>query len=462
MTDLPTVLARIDADLTSAIDRLFALLRVPSISTDPAYAADCRRAAELIAADLSSLGFAASVRESPGQPFVVAHYTGAGPDKPHALFYAHYDVQPVDPLNLWDSPPFEPVLKDRPDGSRYMVARGPADDKGQMYTFVEAARAYIAETGGLPINITVFLEGEEESGSPSMLPFLAANKAELARDFALVCDTGLWDRDTPSIPTSLRGLVGEEITIRAASRDLHSGLYGSAARNPNHVLAAILASLHDADGRVTVPGFYDDVDETAPEILEEWKSLGFSEADFLGAVGLKQPAGETGRSVLEMTWARPTCEINGMIGGYTGDGFKTVIPAIASAKVSMRLVGRMDPAKIRAAFRAHVRALVPADCEVIFAEHGASPAILIPADNAIVAAGRAALADEWGKPPVRTGSGGSIPVVGWFKTVLGMDSLLVGFANDDDAIHSPNEKYELKSYHKGIRSWARILEQLGR
>src|SRR5690606_13494780 len=290
MSAIDKVLARIDADLEASLERLFALLRIPSISTDPAYAGECQRAAEHMAADLAAIGFEASVRPTAGRPMVVAHWTGAGPDKPHALFYGHYDVQPVDPLELWETPPFEPRLVARPDGSQMICARGAEDDKGQLMTFVEAARAFMGETGGLPINVTVLLEGEEESGSPSLLPFLEANREELSRDFALVCDTGMWDRDTPAVTTMLRGLVGEEFTVTAADRDLHSGLYGSAAANANHVVASVLAALHDADGRVAIPGFYDDVRELAPEIKAQWETLDFSAADFLAAVGLKLPA----------------------------------------------------------------------------------------------------------------------------------------------------------------------------
>jgi acetylornithine deacetylase/succinyl-diaminopimelate desuccinylase-like protein len=461
MPAIDAVLARIDADLDASLERLFAFLRIPSISTDPAYRADCESAARSAAEDLTAMGFEASVRPTSGQPMVVGHYTGAGPDKPHVLFYGHYDVQPVDPLELWTSPPFEPRIVTRPDGIKVIVARGAEDDKGQLRTFFEACRAFRAETGGLPVNVTVFLEGEEESGSPSLVPFLAANRAELAHDVALVCDTSMWDRRTPAITTMLRGLVGEEITITAANRDLHSGAYGSAARNPNHVLAAILAALHDDKGAVTVPGFYDGVRDVPAEILAEWKQIDFSEAAFLGDIGLSIPAGEAGRSVLEMIWTRPTCEVNGMTGGYTGAGFKTVIPSKASAKVSFRLVAGQDPERLREALRAFVRERVPADCTAEFTPHVGSPAVAVPFDSAFLDAGRAGLTDEWGKPAVRVAAGGSIPVVGYFKEVLGIDSLLIGFGLDDDQIHSPNEKYDLDSFHKGTRAWARILAKFG-
>ena len=386
---------------------------------------------------------------------VVAHGpTVAGP---RVLFYAHYDVQPVDPVALWNTDPFVLTEVAQPDGEVHLVARGTSDDKGQLLTFVEACRALRATTGTLPVNISLCFEGEEESGGKNLPPFLATAKDELEADVALVCDTDMLDPRTPSITTMLRGMVGEEIEITCADKDLHSGMYGNAARNPNQVLAEIIASLRNPDGSVAVAGFYDDVREVDAATKASWQMLGFDGAAFLGDVGLSIPAGETGRSVLEQTWSRPTCEINGMIGGYTGDGFKTVIPAKASAKISFRLVADMDPQKIRDAFRAHVRARVPADCSVSFKEHGGSPAISVPTDGKYLQQARLALADEWGRQAALRASGGSIPVAGDFKRILGLDTLLIGYALADDRIHSPNEKYNLKSFHKGIRSWIRIL-----
>lgn len=457
---LDAVLARCDANLEASLDRLYGLIRIPSISTDPAHDADCDAAAKVCAEALAAIGFEAAVRPTPGRAMVVGHRRDAGAKGPSVLFYGHYDVQPVDPVELWQTPPFEPTLVTRDDGSKMIVARGSSDDKGQLLTFVEACRAWIEVTGGLPVPVSVLFEGEEESGSPSLVDFLEANKAELSRDLALVCDTSMWNADTPAISIGLRGLVGEEIEITAANKDLHSGHFGGPARNPNHVLAAILAALHDADGRVTLPGFYAGVHETPAEVKAQWEGMNFTAEGFLGPIGLSVPAGERGRSVAEMVWARPTCEVNGMIGGYTGAGFKTVIPAKASAKVSFRLVGDQDPAAIREAFRRFVAERVPEDCSVTFHAHGGSPAIVISPDLPALARGRAALAAEWGKDALMIGMGGSIPVVGEFKRRLGMDTLLVGFALDDDAIHSPNEKYELRSFHKGIRSWARILGEL--
>ncbi|MGV8833244.1 MAG: M20/M25/M40 family metallo-hydrolase [Devosia sp.] len=456
---LDAVLARVDAGLEQSLERLYALLRIKSISTDSAYKAECQRAADWIVGELKGIGFAAEAHATPGHPVVWAK--GAAQEGPHVLFYAHYDVQPVDPLNLWRSDPFEPTLATDAHGRKIIVARGASDDKGQMMTFIEACRAWQAVTGSLPVTVSLMLEGEEESGGKNLPPFMEAHKTELgAADIALVCDTDMWNRQTPSITTMLRGMVGEEIEITCADKDLHSGMFGNAARNPNQLLAEIIASLRAPDGRVTLPGFYDDVAEVSPEIKAQWQGLGFDEAAYMAQAGLSIPAGEADRSVLEMLWARPTCEINGMIGGYTGDGFKTVIPAKASAKISFRLVSGMVPEKIRDAFRKHVEAMIPADCSVRFTSHGGAPAITVPSDGTYLQQALRGLSDEWGTPAVITGSGGSIPVAGDFKRILGLDTLLIGFAQIDDAIHSPNEKYDLDSYHRGIRSWVRILAAL--
>ena len=461
MTSLSPVLAALDENLDASLQRLNDLIRIPSISTDPAYGAECRRAAEWLVADLKSIGFEASVRDTAGHPMVVAHHDGPA-GSPHVLFYGHYDVQPVDPLDLWEADPFAPALKEIEPGRKVITGRGSSDDKGQLMTFVEACRAYKAAHGALPCKVSILFEGEEESGSPSLKPFLEANAEELKADFAMVCDTGMWDRDTPAICTALRGLVGEEVVVKAANRDLHSGEFGGAAANPIRVLARILGQLHDDTGRVTVPGFYDGVEETPSQILKQWESLGETAEEFLGPIGLSVPSGEKGRSVLELVWARPTCEFNGINGGYTGKGFKTVIAAEASAKVSFRLVHKQDPAAIREAFRTFVRERMPADCSVEFHPHGGSPAIQLSYDSPFLSKAKGALSDEWPNPAVMIAMGGSIPIVGDFQTYLGMESLLVGYGLSDDRIHSPNEKYDLSSFHKGQRSWARILDALSR
>jgi len=459
---LPAVLDRIDRDLDSSLDRLFALLRIQSISTDPAYAPYCRTAAEHVAADLRSLGLEASVRPTAGHPVVIGK-GGNGPANGHAprvLFYGHYDVQPVDPLDLWKTPPFEPRIETLDGGRKIIVARGACDDKGQAMTFIEACRAFKAVTGALPLDITMMIEGEEECGSKNLFGFVREYADELKRDLALVCDTGMWDAETPSITTSLRGLVYEEVRLTCADRDLHSGVFGGAARNPIHVLADILSAMHRPDGSVAIPGFYDGVHDLPPDIKADLAGLGLTAEKFLGPIGLKIPAGEKDRMLIEQVTTRPTAEVNGILGGYTGEGAKTVIPGKAMAKVSFRLVGAQDPEKIRTAFREFVRARVPADCSVEFGNFAGASAFDVAFDNPALNKARAALADEWGKKAVTIGAGGSIPIVGDFKHVLGMDTLMVGFALDDDRVHSPNEKYDLRSFHKGIRSWARILAAL--
>lgn len=456
---LDAVLAKIDEALPKATDRLLDLLRIPSISTDPAFKADCDRAADWLVDDLTSLGFEASKRPTPGHPMVVAHYNPDHATGPHLLFYGHYDVQPVDPLTLWDRDPFDPQIEETPAG-RVIRGRGASDDKGQLMTFLEACRAWKAEHGTLPCRLTIFLEGEEESGSPSLIPFLQENADELRADVALICDTGLFESKTPAIVTMLRGLLGEEVTVHGPTKDLHSGMYGGVAINPIRVLSRIIAGLHDDSGRITVPGFYDGVPELSDEMRAQWQGLAFDHARFLGDVGLSVPAGEADRTPLEMIWSRPTCEVNGIWGGYTGDGFKTVLPAQAHAKISFRLVGQQDPFAIRDAFRAHVQAQLPADCRVEFKNHGNSPAGQMSISHPAFEASRAALTEEWGVAAAYVGCGGSIPIAGYFKTYLDMDAMLIGFGKDDDQIHSPNEKYDMQSFHKGIRSWVRILDRL--
>ena len=453
---LDAVLARIDADLPQATDRLLELLRIPSISTDPAFESECDSAADWLVADLQSIGVKAEKRPTPGHPMVVGHVEGDGP---HLLFYGHYDVQPVDPLELWDRDPFDPEIQDT-DAGKVIRGRGSSDDKGQLMTFVEACRAWKAEHGTLPCRITFFFEGEEESGSPSLVPFMKENAEELKSDLALICDTGLFESRVPAIVTMLRGLLGEEITVTAPDKDLHSGMYGGIAMNPIRVLSRVLASLHDDTGRITVPGFYDGVPELPDNIRQQWQGLAFDHAKFLGDVDLSVPAGEVDRTPIEMIWSRPTCEINGIWGGYTGAGFKTVLPSKAQAKVSFRLVGDQDPLAIRESFRQMVRDAMPADCQVEFSAHGAGPASVTETSDPAFEQARAALSAEWNVPAAYVGCGGSIPIAGYFQDILGTTPMLVGFGKDDDQIHSPNEKYDLESFHKGIRSWARILAAL--
>jgi len=457
---LEPVLARLNANRDPAIERWKELLRIPSIGTDPTRNADTRRAAEWLVSNLRSIGFAASLRETAGQPMVVGHHPGPdGAGAPHVLYYGHYDVQPVEPLELWLSPPFEPTMVTTDRGPR-IVARGAVDDKGQVMTWLEALRAWHEVHGTLPVRVSVFLEGEEESGSPSLVPFLEAHREELRADVCVVSDTGMWDIDTPAIATMLRGLVYVELTLSGPSRDLHSGMYGGAVPNPLNVLTRVLGQLHDGEGRVRIPGFYDQVREL--EEARQWAELPFDEAEFLGSAGISAPHGEAGRSTLERVWSRPTCDLNGIWGGYTGPGSKTVIPATASAKLSCRLVPDQDPERILEGLREFLDARTPADCHWEIATHGLSPAIRLPADSPYLRAAKQALEAVFERPPLMVGMGGSIPAVEAIKRLLGMDSLLVGFGLKDDLVHSPNEKFELRCFEAGMRTHTRLLAELAR
>lgn len=451
------MLSQLDKGLDAALNRLLEFLRIPSISTDPAHKGDVRQAAEWLVAQLRDLGFDVTLHDTPGHPMIVAK-SPAGDARP-VLFYGHYDVQPVDPLELWNSPPFEPAIEETPDGP-VIRGRGASDDKGQLMTFVEAFRAWKTVHGALPTDLTLLFEGEEESGSPSLRPFLRAHADDLRADLAMICDTARYADGRPAITTQLRGLVGQEVVIHAADRDLHSGSFGGLAANPIMILAQALSALKDDTGRVTLPGFYDGVADLSPELARDWQALNFDATDYLSRVGLSQPIGEQGRTPLEMVWNQPTAEINGIAGGYAGAGFKTVLPATARAKVSFRLTGTQDPQAVRQAFHDHIRRFVPADCRVEFHDHGAGPASVMDISDPAFGQAKDALTQEWGQEAAYIGGGGSIPIAGDFKELLGMDSMLVGFARDDDRIHSPNEKYDVESFAKGARSWVRILAAL--
>lgn len=457
-----SLLATVESGFAASTARLCDFLRIPSVSTDPAFDEQTRRCADWLVAELRAIGFTAEAAKTIGQPMVVAHHPGVGPDaakRPRVLYYGHYDVQPADPIELWTSPPFEPSIVDGPRGKR-VVARGAVDDKGQVMGIVEALRAWHAVAGGPPCPVTLMIEGEEESGSKSLEPFMHEAKARLAADVCIVSDTGMWDIKTPAITTRLRGLVYMEVTVHGPTRDLHSGMYGGAVANPINVLASIIAELHDEDRRVTIPGFYEGVSELSPQVRSQWDALGFNDAEFLGDIGLKDGLGERGRSTLERTWSRPTCDVNGIFGGYTGKGAKTVIAAHATAKVSFRLVSRQNPEKIAAAFTQFVQARLPSGCRAVFETHGVNPAIEVSEHSRYLTAASRGLQSVFAKEPLLIGTGGSIPAVGAIQRILGMDCLLVGFGLDDDCVHSPNEKFELECYRNSICSQATILHEL--
>ncbi len=440
------------------LEELKALLRIPSISTLPEHRGDCHFAAEVLAAELMRIGME-NVRliETGGHPLVYADWLHAA-GKPTVLAYGHYDVQPPDPLDEWLSPPFEPVER---NGNLY--ARGAVDDKGQMYMHVKALESLLATNRALPLNVRVLLEGEEEVGGEGIAGYVASKPADLKADFALVSDTEMFAPGLPTLCVGLRGMIYTELEVRGAKTDLHSGMYGGAAPNPFVSLAQIIARLKDENGHILIPGFYDDIIPPSAEELAAWRSLPFDEEHYrITEVGSRQLVGEEGFSVLERTWARPTLDVHGIPGGFTGAGAKTVIPAKALAKVSMRLVPGMTPAKAFAQYKAYVEQVAPAGVDVTVRMIHSGDPCLIPVDNPYIQAATRALHKVWGKDTVFIRSGGSIPIVGDFARHLGMPSVMMGFGLPDDNLHAPNEKFHLKNFELGIESIIRFLEESGR
>ena len=460
MSTTDKALACAEAGFDASITRWMDWLRIPSVSAQPTHDADCITAARFAQAELEQLGFQATIRQTNGHPVVVAHHPGPGGTAPHLLYYGHYDVQPAEPLDLWTSPPFSPTLIDGPNGKR-VVARGAVDDKGQVSMWLSAFRAWHEATGSMPARITVLIEGEEEVGSPNLESFVTANAAELKADIAVISDTGMWDIDTPALTTSLRGLVYMEVTLRAAARDLHSGMYGGSALNPINALTTALGQLTDKAGRIRIPGFYDGIADVTEKQAEQWDKLAFDEKKYLGDISLRLPVGEIDRTALERLWTRPTADINGIWGGYQGPGSKTVIPAEASAKISFRLVPGQNPDRIAEGFRTFMTALVPEDAKLEFKVFGTAPGMQIETDSRFVTSALEAMHDEFDRPAVMIGCGGSIPVVESLRRVLGIDSLLMGFGLDDDQVHSPNEKFDVACFRHGLRSHVRLLGKLG-
>lgn len=458
---LDEVLKTIDQRRDQSVAMLSEFLAIPSVSTKPEHKPDMRRCAQWLADQLRFAMLDVAVMETAGHPCVVAKNKHV-PGRPTVLLYGHYDVQPPEPLELWKSPPFEPTIRKTSANTDAIYARGAVDDKGQVWAHVEAILAWQAH-GGLPVNLTMLIEGEEEIGSPNLEAFIVQHADALKSDVCVISDTNQFARGHPAITTGLRGLVYMEMIVSGPNRDLHSGIYGGAVANPANVLAKLIAALHDENGRVTVPGFYDDVVELDPAEREAWKTLPFDEEEYLRDLGiLGATGGERGRTILERTWARPTCDVNGLTAGYQGVGAKTVIGSQASAKISFRLVANQDPVKIRDAFCAMMRELAPAGVTLEFLDHGIAPAYLVPQDHPGVAAARRAVQTGFGRPATLIGSGGSIPIAATIKQKLGIDCLFVGFGLPDDCVHSPNEKFDLDCLHAGARTAAALYAELAR
>ena len=455
---LEQVLASIDSGRERSIEGLKEFLRIASVSTKPEHGPDMQRAAELLVREFESAGLWARIEPTGGHPLVLAG-TQRKPDRPTVLIYGHYDVQPPEPLEQWASPPFEPTIRLDSTGHEAIFARGAVDDKGQVWCHVQAIAAW-AKHGELPVNLVLMIEGEEEIGSEHLEAWVSAHKEELRADVAVISDTGQFARDVPAITYGLRGLLYTEITVEGPSHDLHSGIYGGAVPNPANVLADLLAGLHNLDGKVNIPGFYDEVVELTPAERAMWAGLPFDERGFLQEAGVGGPMGETGFTTLERRWARPTCDINGLSGGYQGPGAKTIIPARASAKVSMRLVPGQDGKKIYDSLVRALRERAPKSVRVDVHFHSAANAALVPIDSAPTQLAARAVQKGFGKTPVMMREGGTVPIVGLLKRELGLDTLLVGFGLPDDRVHSPNEKFDLDALHRGTRTCAILYEEL--
>ena len=439
--------ARFESDLCQ-------LLRIESVSADSAHRADVRRAAEWVAGQFRGLKFSVELVETAGHPIVFAQ---SPPVKgaPTVLVYGHYDVQPPDPLSEWISPPFEPTVR---GGNLY--ARGATDDKGQMLTHVKSAQAWIESQGRLPLQLKFLIEGEEEVGSANLAGFIAANKERLACDCVVISDTSQFAPGQPAITYGLRGIVYYELRLIGPKQDLHSGTFGGAVRNPANALCSILSALIDEHGRVQVPGFYDDVEELSDRERSEFRKLPFDERAFMRQIGVDALSGEEGFSTLERRWARPTFDIHGLWSGYQGEGAKTVLPARAGAKFSFRLVPRQDPKKITAALKERLAQLCPGGIKMELDDSHGAPGVVVPLDSPYVAAAERAIELGFGRQPVFMREGGSIPVVATFHDLLGVDTLLLGWGLDDDNTHSPNEKFCLADFHRGIKASAHLWQEL--
>lgn len=451
------VIDYIDSNYERYLDELKEFLRIPSISTLPEHSKDMQRAAEFVAEKLKQAGMnKVEIFQTEGHPLVYAEWLGA-PGKPTVLVYGHYDVQPVDPIELWDTPPFEPTIK-----GDNIFARGATDDKGQMYVHIKSVEAYFKTFGSLPLNVKFIIEGEEEIGSSNLTSFLKNNVELLKADAVLISDTSLWDVGVPTITYGLRGLIYMEVEVIGPNRDLHSGTYGGAVPNPINILAEMIAKLKDKDGRITITGFYKDVLKLTKEERENFKALKFSEKEFAKSIGIKKSVGEKGYSVLERVWARPTLDCNGIVGGFTGQGAKTVIPSKASAKISMRLVPNQDPKKIAKLFTKYIKQIAPDFVKVnVTSLHGGYP-VLAPLDHKATKAAARAMSKAFGKKTIFMREGGSIPIVVDFANRLKACPVLMGLGLDSENLHSPNEHFNLNHFKLGIKSSVYFLDEFSR
>jgi acetylornithine deacetylase/succinyl-diaminopimelate desuccinylase-like protein len=452
---MPNVTDYLQSHQAEALETLTALLRIPSVSAITAHKPDVRRAAEFVRDQLASAGLTTELVETAGHPIVYAEWLKA-PNAPTVLIYGHYDVQPPDPLDKWVTPPFEPEVRDG-----CIWARGATDDKGQMLTHVLSVAAWMKAEGRLPINVKFVIEGEEEVGSDNLDKFLAARRDRLRSDIAVISDTSQYAPKLPAITYGLRGIIACEVRLHGPKQDLHSGIFGGAITNPANALARLIASLHDANGRVQIPGFYDDVQPLTNAERASFADLPFNEADFFASVGVKAGWGETGFTSTERRWARPTCDVNGLTAGYQGEGPKTIIPAWASAKITCRLVPNQDPQRLLKSLGQFLQQQCPPGCHLEFQEAHGCPGFVADMDSPFMSAANTAIQAAFGVAPVMIREGGSIPVVATLKELLGVDTLLLGWGQNTDNLHSPNEHFSVADFHRGTLASALLWKAMG-
>ncbi len=437
---------------------LFEFLRFPSVSAKSEHKKDVAACAEWLRKHIEDkLGFKAELHPTKGNPIVYAEYMNAGPSAPTVLFYGHYDVQPPEPFELWETPPFDAQVR-----GDYMFARGVADDKGQVFAHIKGLEALLKTNGSLPINLKLFIEGEEEVGSENLEAYMKENKQRLKADIAVVSDTAQFDKTTPAVTFGLRGLAFVEVFVEGPDRDVHSGGFGGAIANPVNVLCSLVGQLHDKNGKIAVPGFYQHVKTASKWERDQFKKLPYNEAKYKKALGVAALHGEKGFTTYEKTWVRPTLDVNGITGGYQGEGAKTIIPAKASCKITMRLVPDMNPDDICNKLEKYLKKLAPKSVRLKVVKHGGSRAVTVPTDGPWLEAAGRAIQAGFGKKPVFMKEGGSIPVVGGFKRMLGIDTLLIGFAQHDDCIHSPNERFRVVDFENGCKTAAALPGELAK